>query len=192
MSESWDDYAADWDMNEGVILYSEKAFQSLSEQIPLEGKDILDFGCGTGRLTEKLAPIANQIVALDASPKMIEVLDQKQLSNVTTIATILSEGSLQSQPSLHGKFDVIVASSVCAFLPDYEAVLKLLKSLMPPNGIFVQWDWLLKEESSEVGFTLEQVEVALRNTGFSIESLGQVFELESPQGAMPVLMAVAK
>ena len=38
---------------------------------------VLDFGCGTGLLTEKIAPLVNEIVAIDSSPKMIEVLRKK-------------------------------------------------------------------------------------------------------------------
>jgi len=74
MSDSWDDYAEGWGSNADVILYSEKAYESLCEVLNPEGLTILDFGCGTGLLTEKLAQPSHRVVALDPSEKMISVL----------------------------------------------------------------------------------------------------------------------
>lgn len=41
--------------------------------INLEGKAFLDFGCGTSLLTERMAPQASRILALDSSERMISV-----------------------------------------------------------------------------------------------------------------------
>ena len=135
MSESWDEYAEAWDDNADVISYSKKAFDALCETINPEGLNILDFGCGTGQLTERLSPIANRILALDSSKKMISVLNNKQLSNVDTLVCELTDETIKSNVSLHSKFDLIVASSVCSFLPDCESTLILLKTLLKPSGV---------------------------------------------------------
>ena len=55
MTAEWDAYADDWDSNPDVIRYAEAAFESLVRITALDGLDILDFGCGTGLLTEKMA-----------------------------------------------------------------------------------------------------------------------------------------
>ena len=55
MSDSWDDYAIEWDANPSVIEYSNKAFNSLCKFVNLQGLSVLDFGCGTGLLAEKVA-----------------------------------------------------------------------------------------------------------------------------------------
>lgn len=134
MSDSWDDYAEEWDNNEDAISYSEKAFETLVNEVKLEGLNILDFGCGTGLLTEKLSPLANQIVALDASHKMTSVLNDKNLSNVITITESISKSVIKDTFLSSMKFDLIVASSVFGFLPEYESTLRLLKSLLIPGG----------------------------------------------------------
>ena len=85
MSESWDQYAEGWDSDADVILYSTKAYDALCEILNLEGLTILDFGCGTGLLTERMAPKANRILGLDSSEKMISALKNKQISNVDTL-----------------------------------------------------------------------------------------------------------
>jgi len=192
MSDSWDDYAGDWDRDKDVILYSEEAFKSLSNIIQLNGLNILDFGCGTGLLTEKMAPHANRVVALDTSLKMLKVLVDKNLPNVTVIPRPLSEELVAENELLQSKFDLIVASSVCSFLTDYESVLSLIKSLLVPGGTFVQWDWLTLEKGLDFGLTEEIIDAAFKKAGFSSSFITQSFSLSSSRGSMPVLMGVAK
>jgi len=191
MSESWDDYAEDWDTNEDAISYSEKAFETLINEIKIEGLNILDFGCGTGLLTEKMSPLANKIVALDSSNKMISILNNKKLINVTTISESLSANTIKENSSLQNKFDLIVASSVFGFLPEYESTLALLKALLAPGGMMVQWDWLSPKEDSEFGFSEERISSAYRKSGFELKSITLPFSHISPNGSTPVLMGVA-
>mgnify|MGYP000282293096 CR=1 FL=1 len=192
MSESWDEYASDWDANKDAQAYAENAFVTLRDIVNFKGLNILDFGCGTGLLTEKLSPIANHVVALDSSQKMIDVLNDKNLINVSTLSDFLSKESIAANQILHDKFDLIVASSVCSFLPNYEDTLMLLKSLLTKNGIFVQWDWLAQEEVAGPGLTNDRVRTALDSTGFNTINITQPFTLESSKGSMAVLMASAK
>ena len=191
MTDSWDDYAEEWDSNEDAISYANKAFNTLFDQINLEGLNVLDFGCGTGLLTERISPHASNIVALDSSSKMIAILDNKNLPNVSTVAEQLSEELINKNASLNNRFDLIVASSVFGFLPDYESTLKLLKSLLVPDGVLVQWDWLSPSEDSDFGFSEETIESAYRNTGFNLTSITKPFSLTNSKGTMTVIMAVA-
>ena len=195
MSESWDQYAGDWDTNADVIHYADKAFDTLCEIVNLEGLTVLDFGCGTGLLAERMAAkvgrIAGRIVCIDSSEKMIEVLQNKQLKNVETWAGELTEEALESNPIFNSKFDLVVASSVCAFLPDYEGTLTLLKQALKPKGVFIQWDWLKTSDDSDFGFTDKTIETALINSGMEVVKVETAFAMESSKGTMPVIMAVA-
>ena len=126
MTDSWDDYALEWDSNGDAINYSEKAYKSLLQVVKIENKNILDFGCGTGLLTEKMASSAKTIVALDLSSKMISVLNSKNIRNVISISEPLTTELIKNSTAFENKLNIIVASSVCSFLPDYESTLKLL------------------------------------------------------------------
>lgn len=192
MSENWDHYAEEWDSNEDVVSYSKKAYSTLCEIVTLEGLNILDFGCGTGLLTERMSPAANRILAIDSSERMISVLKNKQLDNVDTLAIDLSKATIEANELLHFEFDLVVTSSVCAFLSDYEGALGLLKTLLKPNGIFVQWDWLKLDEKSDFGMTRERIESAFNETGLEIESIAEAFSLESDGNLLKVLMGIAK
>ena len=192
MNESWDDYAEGWDGNEDVISYSDKAFRTLCEVVNPEGLLILDFGCGTGLLTERMAITADRVVAVDPSEKMISVLQHKQLSNVETLIAVLSEETINTYDLFRSKYDLIVASSVCSFLPDYEGTLRLLKTLLKPNGIFVQWDWLKSGEDDDSGFNEERIESAYQRVGLEKLSITEAFSIESEAGPMKVIMGAAR
>ena len=188
----WDDYAEGWDSDNSVDAYAEQAFSLLKAQGDLSGLKVFDFGCGTGSLTKRMSPLVEQVVALDASAEMIRFLDQKQLANVESHADFLTEALLEQHPEWLGSFDRVTASSVCSFLPDYEGTLALLRKLLKPGGLLVQWDWLAEDESTPMGFTLNRVEQALAQSGLTDIEVTKAFDFESPKGTLPVLMAVAK
>ena len=165
MSNEWDKHADGWNSNSDVIEYSDKAFQSLCETLDIRNLRVLDFGCGTGLLTEKIASLVKEVVALDTSEKMLSVLNNKKLSNVTTISKELSEDLLKENSLFAQKFDLVVASSVCAFLPDFEKTLVLIQSLLKTDGVFIQWDWLSTDEDGDFGLSHESVEQAYDKAG---------------------------
>jgi len=188
----WNDHAAYWDEFESARDYARQAFQLLTERVNLGGLRILDFGCGTGLLTDLMAPQAREIVGLDYAEKMIDVLARKHHPNVVPLVGELSAETIAQNSALHQPFDVVVASSVCAFLPKYGAVVGLLHSLLKPNGIFVQWDWRATEAAPDFGFTPETIRQTHVQNGFQVESVEVVFKMTSEMGEMEVLMGVGK
>ncbi|MCV2883831.1 methyltransferase domain-containing protein [Aestuariibacter sp. AA17] len=193
MSDTWNDFASGWDTNSDVIRYAENAFASLKQTVAIKQSRILDFGCGTGLLTEKMAPDAHYIVALDPADKMIEVLESKCLSNVTTFPTALTTSLINDNTLLKNKFDLIVASSAMAFVPNVSETLNLIKSLLDSNGVYVQWDWLnATNDSGGMGFTKEALHSHLSAAGFTHITLTTPFSINAQGNTMDVLMAVAQ
>lgn len=192
MSNEWDEYAENWDVDPSVEQYAKNAFSELLDSININGLTVLDFGCGTGALTQLMSPSAESIVAIDPSSEMIKRLDKKALNNVTSICDYLSSELVQNFPELENKFDLIVASSVCGFLPDYEMTLSLLKSLLKKDGLFVQWDWLSEDDSSGMGLSEKRVKQAFLASGFVSIKVNSPFMMNSSKGNMPVLMAIGK
>jgi trans-aconitate methyltransferase len=192
LSNEWDELAEGWDVDASVQEYANKAFEELSNVINIDGLSVFDFGCGTGTLTQLLSQRVKDIVALDGSSEMIKLLAKKNLSNVSTISDFLTQELMDSHPHLTNKFDLIVASSVCGFLPDYEMTLGLLKSLLKSDGVFIQLDWLSNDDSSETGLSENRVLSALKANEFIGIQVKKSFEMNSSKGTMTVLMAVGK
>ena len=141
-------------------------------------------------MTEKIAPLVQSVVAIDASTKMINVLARKNISNVSSEALFLSEATIADKDILHRKFDLIVASSALAFVDDYKKIVVLLKSLLAPGGTLVQWDWLLTSGDTDgFGLTKERVLAAYDEAGLSVISLSEPFVIDA---VMRVVMGVGR
>lgn len=97
---------------------------------PLNGKKILEPGCGTGRLTEVLAQHIGDnglVVALDISRKMIQEASIRinERSNVRLYLT-----SLEDYPIEENSFDFIICHQVFPhFIDKYNALSALSKGL---------------------------------------------------------------
>ncbi len=192
MSNDWDDSATEWDTRTDVISYSEMAYDSLVKVVNIKDRRILDFGSGTGLLTERMSPLASSIVAIDTSPKMIKVLQSKKLANVVTLSEPLTSELIVNNAAFTQKFDIVVASSVFSFVPNYEAVLKLLRSLLVTDGLLIQWDWLPPDDDPGFGLSETTIKTTVKSAGFKHITLSKPFSLTFERGDMPVVMGVAK
>jgi predicted TPR repeat methyltransferase len=194
MTDNWDDHASGWDQDEGPRSYADQAFASLIGHVDVrhiawKNKRILDFGCGTGLLAEKLAPLAREVLAVDISQNMIDVLRGKQIANVTSICADIDDISVQASANWLTDFDLIVASSVCCFLPNYESTLETLSRSLAPAGRFVQWDWLASDDD-DFGLTMDRVSNAIGKTGLECVHVGKAFTFTTEDHEMPVLIGV--
>ncbi|PNI06438.1 SAM-dependent methyltransferase [Vibrio diazotrophicus] len=192
MAHDWDEYAPDWEKDESTTVFAQNVFQQLQKLINVEGKHVLDFGCGTGLLTQLISPLAKDIVALDGSEAMIEELDKKELSNVEPVVDHLTRGLVAQHPAFRKQFDLVVASSVCGFVSDFQEVAVIIHSLLDKDGLFVHWDWLVDDADPEYGLSQSDIESALSNAGFSEVTTSIAFELNTPQGLKPVVMGVGR
>ncbi len=64
------------------LLVSREDYESniprkLKQLVTFSSMDVIELGSGTGRLARMLAPVAGSVLALDASPKMLEVAAAK-------------------------------------------------------------------------------------------------------------------
>ncbi|HIF5982934.1 class I SAM-dependent methyltransferase [Vibrio parahaemolyticus] len=190
MAQDWDGLAKNWESNPATEQFAQSVFAQLQQLTQLDGIKVLDFGCGTGQLSQLLSPIVKDIVALDASEAMIEELDKKELLNVEPVVDALSRGLVAQHPAFRGQFDLVVASSVLAFVDDVESSLDIAHSLLNEGGYFVHFDWVA--ESEQDGFTLSRSENVLSNAGFVDVEAKKVFDIISDGQTMSVLMGVGR
>ncbi|EKN4665071.1 class I SAM-dependent methyltransferase [Vibrio parahaemolyticus] len=190
MAQDWDGLAKNWESNPATEQFAQSVFAQLQQLTQLDGIKVLDFGCGTGQLSQLLSPIVKDIVALDASEAMIEELDKKELLNVEPVVDALSRGLVAQHPAFRGQFDLVVASSVLAFVDDVESSLDIAHSLLNEGGCFVHFDWVA--ESEQDGFTLSRSENALSNAGFVDVEAKKVFDITSDGQTMSVLMGAGR
>jgi len=77
--------------------------------IQLEGKRILDIGCGTGAYTLRVAHKASHIDAVDISPEMLRILRADAKSHhLNNITTYISSWEAYTLP--HAPYDIAIAT----------------------------------------------------------------------------------
>ena len=189
MSDDWGELATNWD-NGDTRLYAERAFESFDRKVvplfaDLANSRILDFGCGTRLLTEKIAPFCGSIVAVDSSSGMIEVLRRKVADNhYRNVTPLVASSDLATTSGLSVGFHLVVTFSVCSFLPDYESTLCNLSSVIRSGEIFAQWDWL---SEMPVG----RIQRAFKTAGLINHDIETVFEMTVGDESMSVVLGIA-
>ena len=97
---------------------------------------LLDYGCGTGLVTNQVAPNVASVTAVDISENMIEIARQKaaelNLSNVTYLAAGLSHEKIHS-----GSYNVISAFNLLYFIEDLDGLLGQFYEMLPQGGYFL-------------------------------------------------------
>lgn len=192
MANEWDDWAESWESNESTGLYAENAFQQLMGSVDLNNKEVLDFGCGTGLLSQKMSPLAKNIVALDSSEAMIEQLDKKELPNVEPVVDSLTRGLVAQHPAFRKQFDVVVASSVCGFLKSFSEAVDIIYAILDNGGTFIHFDWLNEHGEEENGLAENKIKQVLTSVGFETVSVSEPFSIAIEGGSKKVIMGLAR
>jgi 2-polyprenyl-3-methyl-5-hydroxy-6-metoxy-1,4-benzoquinol methylase len=151
--------------------------------VTLDGSRVIDFGCGTGLLTEQLVSAGAAVYAVDTSPGMLSVLAAKVAQNHWTSVTTSAE-----LPAVAPDYDLIACSSVCSFLDDYPGTVTGLVSFLRPGGIFVQWDWERTTDDNSHGLARNEINRALERAGLVEVSVDTAFSILSGDKSMAPLM----
>jgi ubiquinone/menaquinone biosynthesis C-methylase UbiE len=93
------------------------------------GKDVVECGCGTGLLLERIASFAKSARGVDLSPGMLEKARARNLD--------VTEGSVTALPYPDESFDVACSFKVLAHVPDLGLALSEMARVTRPGGIII-------------------------------------------------------
>lgn len=130
-----------------------------------------DLGCGTGRLSESLAPFVRRLVAVDDSGPMLEAA-QARLAPYDNVD--LRSGRLEDLPLEAGELDVAVLALVLHHVPEPLKALAEVARVVKPGGrvLVVDMQSHEREEYRQemghvwLGFPAERLEGWLGEAGF--------------------------
>jgi ubiquinone/menaquinone biosynthesis C-methylase UbiE len=94
-----------------------------------EGRDVLEVGCGTGLVLQRVAAFARTAKGVDLSPGMLEHARRRGLDVV--------EGSATDLPFPDASFDVVYSFKVLAHIPDLDRCLSEMMRVVRPGGHLV-------------------------------------------------------
>lgn len=98
-----------------MISRQPKLRELIESIVPITGKDVVDLGAGTGRITCEIAPLVKSIVSLDVSEPMLKTLSRKlQGMRLTNWKTQVADH--QELPLTNHSVDLIVAGWTICYL----------------------------------------------------------------------------
>lgn len=100
----------------------------------IAGKRVLELGCAAGVLTQQLADRGADVLALDREPRMV-ALARQRLRGRARVEIADLEQPLNMVPA--DSTDLVVASLVLHYLPDWRPLLAELHRCLTPGGALV-------------------------------------------------------
>jgi ubiquinone/menaquinone biosynthesis C-methylase UbiE len=95
------------------------------------GQDVLEVGCGTGLILERVARFARRAVGVDLSAGMLDLARRRGLQ--------VAQGSATNLPIADASIDVAFSFKVLAHVSDIEGAMRELARVVRPGG------WVLAE-----------------------------------------------
>jgi SAM-dependent methyltransferase len=121
-------YSADSESNLINGYYERPAMIGLAGDV--NGRRVLDAGCGSGPLAAALHARGAVVTGFDSSPAMIRLAEQRVSQDVRLLVADLGE----PLPFAGGAFDDVAASLVLHYLQDWTEPLAELRRVLRPQG----------------------------------------------------------
>jgi ubiquinone/menaquinone biosynthesis C-methylase UbiE len=139
---------------------------------------MLEIGCGVGRMTRALARIFDHVTALDVSDEML-AQEKKNLAGLTNVSLVLGDG-ISLAPIASESLDFAFSFIVFQHIPSLDAIRCYCREtyrVLRPGSLFrfqVQGSEDARGSAHDtwhgVSVTLEQVYSLASDSGFSLES----------------------
>jgi ubiquinone/menaquinone biosynthesis C-methylase UbiE len=126
--ENYDAYG--WD-------HYSKVADALLQDLEIQGKHVLDLGCGTGILTLKLLERdAGKICAVDISEYMVGVLKKKiEAGGYPSNSVDFSVADAEKLPFDDCVFDLVISSMVFGMVPNQAGMMSEMVRIVKPGGM---------------------------------------------------------
>lgn len=93
------------------------------------GKEVLEVGCGTGLILERIAKFASAATGIDVSPGMVDHARRRGLN--------VQVGDATELPFPDASFDIACSFKVLAHVPDFGRALREMLRVVRPGGHLV-------------------------------------------------------
>jgi ubiquinone/menaquinone biosynthesis C-methylase UbiE len=200
LQEGYKRWAAQYDQEDNaLIVVEEQLAMPLLATIP--ATSILDLGTGTGRYAIRLATQGANVVALDQSEAMLSVAQQTADRAGVQVQFLRHDLEIGIPLELNG-FDLVIAALVLCHMENLNRIAKEAYRAIRPGGHLLVTDfhpaviaagWRTQFTNTDGTYLLPTARrtsshylTALRDAGFSIQTVREALVGDAPEGAFPV------
>ncbi|PSQ39368.1 class I SAM-dependent methyltransferase [Halobacteriales archaeon SW_12_71_31] len=134
VEDAYDDMARTYERHEDDPYCADFEFPATTDLVPdVDGRRVLDAGCGGGRYTEWLVERGADAVAVDVSHEMVERTRRRTDGEAEVRRSDLG-GSLDAEA---GTFDGVVSGLALHYVEDWEHTLGEFARVLRPGGFLV-------------------------------------------------------
>ncbi len=198
MTDLFQDKAADWDSRPFPQQISEGVVGAIRANVPLDASmTVLDFGAGTGLVSNGIAPLVGHIHAVDISEAMLTQLAAKEaLRGRVTIHC----QDLLSAP-LEVKVDLVVSAMAMHHVEDTAGLFRALYGHLRPGGRVALADLDAEDGTFHApgtegvfhsGFDRDALGAKLTAAGFSDVAFTTAVEVHKDGRVWPVFLVTAR
>ena len=161
------------------------------------GKVVADIGAGEGELSLKLARFARQVIAVDQSPGMLKLVqekaDEQSIKGIKTVA-----GDLESLPISDASCDAVFLSQALHHAARPEQAIAETARILNAGGQLILLDLMkheqewMREQWADVwlGFDPSEIQGWLNDAGLKVVSTETL--TNAGQSGVPVMLTVAQ
>jgi predicted TPR repeat methyltransferase len=133
-TNSFDERAATWDDDPAKVERAHAVARSIAAAVPLDRSlRLLEYGAGTGLVTQALREFVGPVTLADTSQGMRDVMRAKVDAGLITDARIW-DVDLAAEPAPDERFDLVVTVMALHHIPDVATVLTRFAELLVEGG----------------------------------------------------------
>jgi 2-polyprenyl-3-methyl-5-hydroxy-6-metoxy-1,4-benzoquinol methylase len=197
----FDDRARTWDDDPAKVRRAELVAQSVRDRVSLgPGTRVLEYGAGTGLLSEQLVSDIGPLTLLDVSAGMREVLAEKVADGRLAGARVLDIDLSVGEPPAGETYDLIVSLMTLHHVDDVGRLLGVLRRMLAPDGDLVLFDLDAEDGSfhsdpsftGHLGFERDELAELLVDAGLQVLGIDDCLDVHHGERAYPVFVAHAR
>jgi ubiquinone/menaquinone biosynthesis C-methylase UbiE/DNA-binding transcriptional regulator YhcF (GntR family) len=161
------------------------------------GRRVVDVGCGEGALTMMLGRFAREVVAVDLSPEMLRVIEEKARQEGLADIVRTVEGDMEEMPLPSGFADAVFLSQALHHASRPERAVAECARILRAGGLLIvldlvrhQQEWVRDQWADLwMGFEVEEIDRWLSERGMERVVIRR---LDGAAPELGVLMAVGR